>query len=262
MKRMPPCHIFWLCVLVLNLVVAASSPAAAITSWTKSTGTTATNLNSDSPILGNGTTNSANATLISASIGSYTLASVGDSLTFNGGVSFTGLSGTLAHNFRWGLFNTNGSSTTKGWLGYVTQNSSGATVGDLYERDSGNNSDWWSATGATKDTSATAASNAVLADGNYTFSISLTLSAANTVSVAWSLTSTDSAYSLSGSYVDTTPQGLTFTTVGVGNAGFNASEIDFSNMSIAYSAVPEPSLSLLGLLGLSGLCWLRRKRTI
>lgn len=260
MRENYPPHLLWFS-LALLLLANVFAPAATIDTWTKSTGTYVSNLNTNSPVIGNGTAGSANVTLISGSIGSYTLTSVGDNLTLTGNVTFTGLGGTLAHGFRWGLFNLNGSSTVNGWLGYVTQNSSGTSPGDLYERDAGNSGSWWSTTGATKDASATESSNATLLDGSYVLSLSLTLSAPNTISVAWSLMGTNVSYSLSGSYMDASPQTLTFTTVGIGNAGLTASEIDFSNMSVVYNAVPEPSISLLGLLGLGGLCCWRRRRT-
>ena len=224
--------------------IAALSPSAsavAIDDWTISTGSAASDLSTDSPIIGNGSSASALNTLISSPTASYKLASVGDKIDVTGSVNFSGLSGTsLAHSFRWSLMNSNGSSNVNGWLGYVGQNSSGTSPGDLYERNNPNTASWWTTGQATYLGSAVDASSALLTDGTYALAISVELTDVNQVTIVWSLVGT--GYSMTGTVVDTSPQTLTFNVVGVGSAGLSANQISLSNMDISYTAIPEASV--------------------
>ncbi|MDR1281047.1 MAG: hypothetical protein LBK99_09525 [Opitutaceae bacterium] len=84
--------------------------------------------------------------------------------------------------------------------------------------------------------------------------MSYKLTAPNTITVTWSLIGTGdaSSYSVTGSWVETTPETLTFNSVGFGNAGFDASRISFSDVSISHTAIPEPAAAwLTGLLALT-----------
>lgn len=231
--------------LLLNgSLSAAMLPVAP---WTRDTGSaTVTGNLTSSPIIGTGAMNSANATLISAPIDLVTLNNIGDEATFSGTVTFSGLSGTLQYGFRWGVFNTNFSPNVNNWLGYYAENGSGDKASRLWER--GGEGSWWSATGATMRAGVTPVDNAFLVDGRYTFTMNLKLTGPDQVTINWSLIGLDDVtYSVTGSYVDNSPLTLAFNRVGAGNAGFGASQIEFSDISI--NSIPEPSTaSLAGLL--------------
>jgi hypothetical protein len=233
------------CILALWTFAATGAlHAETLSSWRKDTGTTTTGVTTSTPSLGNGTGTTALNVLISAPITTATLSTTGDVFSLSGTVAFTGLTGTLQHGFRWGVYNTATSSNNNGWLGYYAENSSGSTAGNFQERTNPNTGSWWSATGTSTDSSATANSNAILVDGSYNFNMTFTRTGSNEVTISWSLIGTGSAssYSLSGSFIDTSPQTLTFDRIGVGSAGLSASLIAFSDVTAVYtSAIPEPS---------------------
>ena len=85
-----------------------------------------------SPTLGDGTAEDADNTAIWAAFPSVTLA-VGEQLTLSGSVQMlnsVGLAsaGDLANNFRFGIFDVNGSSDVNGWLGYYASAPNAATT--------------------------------------------------------------------------------------------------------------------------------------
>ncbi|MGE9293724.1 MAG: PEP-CTERM sorting domain-containing protein [Puniceicoccales bacterium] len=226
--------------LVAFAAISTTASAVAIDDWAISTGSTASDLSTASPVIGDGTEGSALNTLIASTTNSQTLTNVGDNISVTGSVTFDGLSGSsLAHSFRWSLMNTNGSTNVNGWLGYVGQNSSGTSPGDLFERDNPNTASWWTTNSATKLGSAVDASSALLTDGTYSLSISVELTATNEVTIVWSLVG--SGYSMVGTVVDSSPQTLTFDVIGVGSAGLTADQISLSDMDITYTSVPEAS---------------------
>ncbi|RRK01488.1 hypothetical protein Ga0100231_001435 [Opitutaceae bacterium TAV4] len=261
------------CLLLVSALFCASALSAAnVTDWRKDNGATLTDAATNAPVLGTGAAASANATLISASISPVTLANIGDSLTFSGTVTFEGLGGQLQYGFRWGLFNTGGSANANGWLGYWAENGSntasdGVKPSRLWERAASNTGSWWSSSSgaATQIKGVNPDNSAYFVDGSYSFNIRYELTAANTITISWSLveTSTATKHSVSGSFEDNSPQTLTFNRVGIGNAGFNASKISFANLQANYvAAVPEPSSVawISGLLALIVTARLCRKR--
>ncbi|WP_043587366.1 hypothetical protein [Geminisphaera colitermitum] len=268
----PPPRLIRSCLLLVSVISCVTALSAAnITDWRKDTGSaTLTDATTNSPVIGTGAAASANSTLLSATIGLVTLTNIGDHLTFSGTVTFEGLGGTLQYGFRWGLFNTNASASVNGWLGYFTENGSNDKVSRLWERaNPDTSSSWWSnnpaTSGSTNIKGVTVTDNATLVDGSYSFNIRYELTAANTITISWSLveTSSPTKYSVSGSFEDNSPQTLTFNRVGIGNAGFNASKISFANLQANYvAAVPEPSSVawISGLLALIVTARLCRKR--
>ncbi len=240
------------------LSVCASAQAATLQNWTQSAGTNGTNLNTSSPILGNGSAGSgSNQQMWAAAPSVYTLGAVGDMLVFSGAVNFNLSAAAGSDQFRFGLYDTNGSAGTTGWLGYFASNSgSGANPnGRLWERDAGNTTAYGSnAVGSATQRQAIAGipSN-TFAAGTYNFSLSATRTETG-LSVAWSIIGTGATtYSLSGTYLDTTPLTFDFNRVGIfTGGGLNANQASFSNMDLTYTAaIPEPhSLALLAGSGL------------
>jgi len=250
------------CLLLVQLPITVE--AAALTSWTQTNGTNSSNLNTSSPILGNGSSGSANSQAIYASFTSFTLANAGDAVTFSGSVSFTNLATPGTDQFRLGIYNVNGKTNEQGWLGYLGSNSgnSAPQSGRLWERNNPNTYSYGSASGATQVASANAApSNTSFVTGTYSFSLTATRTAADYLQVNFSLTGTNVTYALSISYLDTTPQTFVFNRVGIFTGSLlNADQASFSNLSV--STVPEPATLGLSALAAIVLLKIRRRRKI
>lgn len=245
-------------------LLPATSSAALLTSWTQSSGTISSGLNTASPVLGNGTAESADGqTIWAATSTSLSLNSVGDSIKLSAGVTFSDLATPQADQFRFGLYNVNGSSNVNGWLGYFATNS-GASAGDkysrLWERSNPNNFSFGSGSGANLIANANAApSNTAFASGTYTFSLTYTRVATG-LQIDWTLIGTNLSYTVSGSFLDTTPQTYTFNRVGMfTGGGLNANQVAFSNIGVDFTPIPEPTVAGL-LIGASLLLVTRRRR--
>lgn len=242
---------------------AMSANAALLTSWTQYSGSVSSGLNTSSPVLGNGTTDSGdNQSIYAITPTSYTLSSVGDSLTLSGGVTFLNLATPQADQFRFGLYNVNGQSGGTGWLGYMASNSGtsgGPTYSRLWERNNPNTGSFGSGTGATAVANVNATpGNTSFASGSYTFSLTLTRVATG-LEVVWTLIGTNVNYTVSGTYLDTTPQTYTYNRVGFfTGGGLNADQVSFSNVDL--TVVPEPGVLGLVVAGLTFCFILRRRR--
>lgn len=241
--------------------------AALLTSWTQYSGSISSGLNTASPVLGNGTADSADGqTIYAVSPVSYTLGAVGDSLTLSGAVVFQGLATPQADQFRFGLYDVNSQSGATGWLGYFASNSgasAGQTYTRLWERNNPNTGSFGSGTGATLIASANASpSNTSFVSGSYNIALTVTRSLSG-LDLAWSITGTDVTYSVSGTFTDTTPQSYTFNRVGFfTGGGLNAAQTAFSDISLAYTAaaIPEPATTALLLAIAAGLLTIARRR--
>lgn len=240
-----------------------SANAALLTSWTQYSGSVSSGLNTSSPVLGNGTTDSADSQSIYAiSPTSYTLSNVGESLTLSGSVTFLNLATPQADQFRFGLYNVNGQSGATGWLGYMASNSgtsAGPTYSRLWERNNPNTGSFGSGTGATAIANVNATQgNTSFASGTYTFSLTVTRVATG-LEVGWTLIGTNVASTVSGTFLDTTPQTYTFNRVGFfTGGGLNADQVSFSNVDL--TIVPEPGALGLVVGGLAFCLIFRRRR--
>lgn len=209
------------------------------------------------PNVANGADNAA----IWANIGStITLANTNDAITLSGLVTLQSITTSTVGNFRFGLFNTNGSGTTNNWLGYSgsndAQNAVVPNTGGMYERINGQ---YYSGTTvSTLDTYGTA--NANLTGGiQYSYEMTLTRNALGGLDYTTTMfqTGTPANILLNLSGTDATPQTFNFNRVGflVGDS-FDADRAEFRNVAVNF--VPEPSAALLGGLGM--LVLLRRRR--
>ena len=153
---------------------ATSTEAALVVGWTERTNATpVSNMGTASPTLGNGSAESADGMSIHASFPTIHLANVGDKVTLGGMATLSGIS-VSANQFRWGLYDLNGSSSDTGWLGYFATNGHNTIGSPLVER-LNPNTGWYMQTGAgNSSTIATAAAPGVaFSDGTYSFSLSL-----------------------------------------------------------------------------------------
>lgn len=252
------------------LALPATAQATPVTSWTMTTPATSQNisgLNTASPVFGTGVAGSGNGFQINAAIPTYTL-SVGDSLTFSGSANFSLNAGANSDQFRFGIFDTHGSTNTNGWLGYFATNSGsgGNPNGRLWERTNGNTTAYFNNT----QTPTIAAeelqfrNGGAFVAGTYDFSLAVTRTETG-LSIVWSLVGTgDTTYSLGGTHNDTTAQTFSFNRVGLMTGGnMNADQVTFSNLDVTYSAIPEPASAVAGLAIVAGFFTLtaRRRRT-
>lgn len=222
--------------------------AAPVAGWIERVGDTpVSGLNTASPILGNNTASSADNMSIYASIPTATLTNVGDKVTLSGSVTLTGIVG--GHNqFRWGLYDLNGSVNDVGWLGYIGNAGHSNSGASLFERANPNTVWYMSSTGGANVALATApAPGTALTDGTYAFSLTLERTASG-VRIAQSIIrSSDSQQFALISVEDTTPQTTTFNRVGflMGDA-LDVDQAQFSNIDVTYlPVVPDttpPSL--------------------
>ncbi len=267
-------HIASLAAVVGLLVLSASAYADPVTSWTETTGgTIITGLDSASPVFGDGTAGSGNGYQINATLPStYTLGTVGDSLVFSGSVTMDlGTAGAGSDQFRFGLFDTNGSGDVNGWLGYFATNSGtgGNPNGRLWERKADNTAAYFNngVTGADErqfsaGVPASTDSTSTFLSGTYDFSLALTRTA-DGLSVAWSIVGTGGTnYTISGVYADATALTYDFDRVGfMTGGGLNADQVTFSNVDLTYtSAIPEPASAAVLLASVAGLVTLSSRR--
>lgn len=251
--------------IVCFAALTSLSQAAPLTTWTQFAGGTASGLNTSSPVLGDGTLDSGDNFSIYAASPTYTLSSVGSKLTLTGGVTFANLVTPQADQFKFGIYDVNGQTGATGWLGYMASNSGssgGPTGSRLWERNNPNTGSFGSGTGATSVATVNATpSNTAFASGTYNFTLTYT-QVATGLHVDWTLTGVDVTYSVSGSYLDTTPQTYTFNRVGIfTGGGLNANQVSLSNLDLTYTAaaIPEPATASL-LLGAVGLLAVARHR--
>jgi len=229
-------------------VQSSTAHAVLVSSWTQNAGSSGSGLNTANPVLGNGSSGSANGQQIYATTASQTLA-MGDSLKLSGAFTIVGTTAPQADQFRFGLYDVNGQSGVNGWLGYFVTNTgtaaggTGPTVSNLWERSSGNSGGFGSGAGAVTITTAGATpSNTSFISGNYTFSLNITRVATG-LELMWNVVGTDLTYSLSKTFTDTTPLTYTFNRIGVLTGGsVNSDQISFSSIDVAFtSAIPEPA---------------------
>jgi PEP-CTERM motif len=239
----------------------ASAVTIDVVGWLSGTGDgplsqTATN----DPIVGDGTSNSAESEAIYASISGQvpTLTQVGDSISLAGSVTLEGsMSGD--EQFRWGLYDVNGKPAVSGWQGYFALNGITGTGCDLMERNQPNGATFWTSSSATSLASTSPAA-APFSAATYAFTLSIARTIGDQLQIDWSLvrTSGTGTYNTSSSFLDTTASTFSFNRVGFHLGGvLDADRATFQDITVTY--VPEPSSAVLGMIGVASLV-LRRRR--
>jgi hypothetical protein len=235
---------------VLSLVVAVH--AAPVTGpWLVAQGGgPVTNESTASPTVGDGTANSADTDAIQSSITGISLVNVGDRITLTGSATLTGLLPNGIRQFRWGLYDVNGSPDVNGWLGYFATQGSGATRGELYERKSPNTTQYFAGgTGnaSVNFTQGSAPGNGIgFVDGTYSFSLSVERMP-NGVQVYSAIRrASDNQDFGTVSLLDTSPLTYDFNRVGflIGGA-LDADQVQFTDIDVTFSSISRLRVILL-----------------
>lgn len=225
---------------------AAVSSAAPVTGpWLVAQGGgPVTNASTASPTVGDGTANSADTDAIHASFPAITLANTGDRITLTGSATLTGIASGGVRQFRWGVYDFNGSGDTTGWLGYFATQGSGTTVGELYERNSGNTSTFFSGTGVSTTGGTAPGTGISFADGTYAVSLAIE-KVATGLQINSTITRTSDSQDFgSVSLLDTSPLTSTFNRVGFLIGGsLDADRVQFTNIDVAFEPAGTPPLN-------------------
>jgi hypothetical protein len=200
---------------------------------------------------------------------------VGEEVDLQGTVTIAGLFGN--EQFRFGLFNTNNNNpgtlggglwsgaVASGWLGYIVEpgNGQGGGTTRIAGRSGSGANGWYSTTGAEYDLEFDTTSGTAVANGTYSFDLTLTRLSATSVGLTYSFIETDGT----GNFVAESPSmiidngGLSSGMTSFDAAGFflnaNTGGATFSNVELS---VPEPSTFVLAGFGFAGLAMIRARR--
>jgi hypothetical protein len=196
---------------------------------------------------------------------------LGETLTFAGTAelkSVTGTDGTI--QFRFGLFDVNGSANVNGWLGYFAANTTISTQsgGGVYERILNNTNAYYSSLSGNavlaSGAAATPVAGARLTNDTYSMSLSFTRATATSLSISSSMIRTTGGnnYVSVNNYTDSSVNSFNFNRLGfLAGSGLDADQVVLSNLSL--TAIPEPSsFAALAGLGAIGLVASRRRRSV
>lgn len=223
----------------------------------------------NSPVVGDGSANSADAEMIDSPFPAITLANPGDKVVFGGSVTLAGTvnspatSGTPRTQFRFGLFDGDDDGDDLGWVGYYLSNAhgSGTPAGTLARKPVGNTSTYLSATGQNALASTTG-DGSVFNDDTYALAMTIervgdnvlvsgTITGTATTNFNQAISATDVTASTLGTY--------TFDHLGFLMGGnLDTDQASFSNLQVSYVPVPEPGAA--GLVIAAAALALRRRR--
>jgi hypothetical protein len=244
--------------IALAALMSSMAGATPVANWTERTGDTpVSGLDTASPTLGDGTPDSADAMTIHATMPTVTLANVGEKVTLSGSVTLSGIVG-LVSQFRWGLYDVNGSSNDTGWLGYMGNNGHGTNKAKLQERANPNTVWYMSSTGGANvdiALSASAPGTAFTAD-TYNFLLTLERTAGGVRIDSSIIRSSDSQQFGLISFEDDTPETYSFNRAGflIGD-GLNADQAQFSNIDVSFTEPAGPAPRITSFVGLGGGLW-------
>lgn len=188
--------------LLVVVIFTSGGIAAPVTGpWTSATGQgngPITQEDTSSPIVGDGTANSADAEMFDSPFPAITLTNPGDKILFTGTMQLVGTINSPATTpnprtqFRFGLFeDDDGSTDDIGWLGYLMTNAhgTGTPQGTISRKPSGNTSTYLSTTGA-NSLAATQGNGTVFNDDTYALSLSIERNGVGDLSLSGSITGT------------------------------------------------------------------------
>lgn len=237
-------HIPWFIArsAVFALTFASASLAAPVTGpWLVAQGGgPVTSANTASPVVGDGTPNSADTDAIYSSMPTASISSIGDKVTLSGTANMIG-SIASSQQFRFGLYDANGSSDTSNWLGYFATQGNGTSAAIAYERGTSIGL-YFSSTGVTTSTTGTAPETGMsFNSGTYNFLISLERVASGLQINSSIKRASDSQDFGTVSFLDTTPQTYDFQRVGfLIGGGLDADQVQFSNIDVTFSTGSGP----------------------
>ncbi|MFC7337854.1 GH92 family glycosyl hydrolase [Haloferula chungangensis] len=196
-----------------DLVVAAEQ-------WSASLGAPQiSGANTDSPTWGSGADDADN-TAIASEFPAFTLHGERDSITLSATVEFSGLATSQsapASRFSWGLFDSNGSADTSGWIGLSAANDTTDTDGThrFWKKPAGNATPWHDFADATALASHAIASPDFI-DGSYELLLSVTRNENGGLDyMASLLRPADGVFLASFTGTDSSPDSFTFDRVGL-----------------------------------------------
>lgn len=203
---------------------------------------------------GNGSTNNADNTAVHASIDSNVATFTADPVTLSDGqnIQLTGqvnFQSTITNTpsaiqYRWGLFNHNGSTDATGWTGYWIGNGTTGNVGSVFRQNATSTLYVSSnaANGAVLSTTSNTPGTVNITAGLHHFSLVITRSGTNVRITGFLRRSSDDAILTEIDATDSTAGAYTtFSRIGfLSGALLDADQITLSNLSLVYPYTPPP----------------------
>lgn len=251
----------WLLVGYVSLCIHSSNtPAAPVSGFLGTSPAVLSEPSAGNLDWGDNTANNADDTSVYAPFSQIALTNNGDTITLSGQVTLLGMNSLTNRDdqFRWGLYNVNGSANLTNWLGYFASNDTSSNVagGTFRERINPNSNIFSSLTGANTLVTTTNSVTELLNSTLYKFDLSLTRTVAGLNYFAEFMSSSNSVIN-SFTGTDTTVSTYTFDRVGFLSGGnLNADQLQLRNVDVSFTPattstpVPEPSPVLLLPLGL------------
>ncbi|HUO08505.1 MAG TPA: endonuclease/exonuclease/phosphatase family protein [Phycisphaerae bacterium] len=196
-------------------------------------------------------TNATGATAVQGNFSPTSLNAVGDSITLSATLNQTITQGNV--QFRFGLYDANGNSGNTNWLGYWVGDSASSATQVLFRRSGTNGNGFWSGSngGAYLNGSAVTTPS-VMPAGTYALSLTVTRQSDTQLRLNYSMQQNGGGYTMTGSYVDNTPQQLAafqYNQAGflLSGGGFSGN-VALSNVSVTSTAaqvLPPPTAASL-----------------
>lgn len=201
---------------------------------------------------------------------------VGEGLSFTGNVAFAGIptsTAISANNFKWGLFDSNGSTNENNWRGWITgspgnnANNTGTTNGRTYQKLAASGGNFY-AGGSLASRVDNQSAGAPLTTGTYSLTFTLLRVEAG-LQVSWSMIGQSSDFNFSGSYLapNASVESWTFDRIGLSaqSGGFRGKStgMQYSDLKLEFTpAIPEPASTavLVGAIAIAGALLYRRRK--
>lgn len=238
---------------VVVLSGVASAPAAPVVNWQRDpligpAAMVLSNLETDSPTVGDGSAENAANGAIYAEMPTVTLAR-GQQITLTGSATFVGIN--ASNSFRYGLMNETGTPDTIGWYGYWTTGSSGGTNGSIVARDPDgttfNTGTSFSTNSGTAHTLVTGGGPALFSNDTYTFSMTVGRFNDDTTTAYATITSSSGYAMKLYRATETDPANITFSFNRVGllaGSGLAADQVQYGSISVTSGEIVAPKLTV------------------